>query len=63
MDLGNGRWLIWLCGAAAIALGLTLAPDPAGLVLWSRRVIPALNLIFALLIPGIWLAGRARKKL
>jgi hypothetical protein len=63
LDLSNGRWLIWLCGAAAIGLGLLLGPDPASLQLWSRAVIPILNLSGALLIPAIWLVGKAQKKL
>lgn len=63
LALQNGRWLIWLCGGAAIGLGLLLAPDPASLRLWSRGVVPGLNLSFALLLPGIWLLGKARKKL
>lgn len=64
LSLENGRWLIWLCGAIAVGLGLLLAPDPASLLFWSRRLIPILSLAVALvLIPGIFLVGKARKKL
>ncbi len=62
-DLSNGRWLIWLAGAAAIALGLLIAPVPEAMLLWSRRVIPAGSLLVALLlIPGILLAARRPRK-
>jgi hypothetical protein len=61
--LRDGRWLVWLCGGAAIVLGLLLAPDPPALQRWSRGVIPILNLSGALLIPGVLLAGAKRKKL
>lgn len=61
--LRDGRWLVWLCGGAAIVLGLLLAPDPPALQRWSRGVIPILNLSGALLIPGVLLAGGKRKKL
>ena len=62
-SLQNGRWLIWLCGASAIALGLTLVPDPAALLLWSRRVIPAGSLLVSLvLLPGLLALCRRRQK-
>lgn len=63
LALSNGRWLIWLCGAIAIGLGLLLGPDPASLQLWSRAIIPLLNLFAAALIPAVWFVGRAQKKL
>ena len=63
-SLRNGRLLIWLCGAAAIGLGLLLGRDPAALLLWSRRRIPLLNLAASLLlVPLIFFLGRMRKKL
>ena len=57
LDFANGRWLIWLGGLAAIGLGLVLAPEPASLLFWSRRLIPALSLAAALLIPGLLFLG------
>ena len=63
LELSGGRWLIGLCGAIVIGLGLLLGPDPASLQLWSRAIIPLLNLFAAALIPAIWLIGRLQKKL
>ena len=62
-SLARGRWLIWLGGAGSTALGLFLARDPASLLLWSRKLIPALSLSGALLLPGLCALGIARKKL
>ena len=64
LSMSRGRWLLWLCAAAAIALSLLLWPDGKRLALWSERVIPLCNLCVAfLLIPMIYIVGRARKKL
>ena len=63
LSMAQGRWLIWLGGTGATALGLFLARDPAGLLLWSRGLIPALSLSGALLLPGLCTLGIARKKL
>ena len=63
-DLGEGRWLGWLCGAAATALGLVLAPGEEALQLWSARVLPLSTLtVCFLLVPGILAVGKIRKKL
>ena len=59
LDPGDGRWLIWLCGAAAAALGLLPGLDPAALLFWSRTLIPCLQMAAAfLLIPCLLLAGK-----
>ncbi len=64
LDLGKGRGLIWLCGGIAIGLGLLLGRDPVRLLLWSRTIIPWLNLAASfLLIPGLFLLGKRKKKL
>jgi len=64
LSIGNGRWLIWLCSLAVILLGLVIAPDTASLDLWSKKIIPYSNLIFAfLVIPTIYIYGRLAKKL
>ena len=61
---GNGRWIIWLSGGAAIGLGFLIAPDPAALTFWSRTLIPLGSMILSLLlIPGILLAAGRQKKL
>ena len=62
-SLSNGRFLIWLGGFAAIGLGLVLAPEPASLLFWSRRLIPGLSLSAALLIPGLLFLGLKHKRL
>ena len=62
-DLHGGRLLIWLC--VILAAGLALLPnlDPASLLFWSRTGVPLLQLTVSfLLIPGIALACRRRKK-
>lgn len=63
-DLRGGRWVIALCGLTMIALGLLLAPDAAGLQLWSERLIPLCNLSVAfVLLPAIYLVGRQKKRI
>ena len=62
-DLGEGRLLIWLAGGAVIALSLVLAPDAQSLERWSRALIPALNLLFSLvLLPAVYIAAKLRAK-
>lgn len=62
LDPGRGRWLIWLCAGAAIAVGLLIAPTPDSLHLWSDRIVPLVNLGYAFLfLPLIYLTGKLRK--
>lgn len=62
LSFRHGRWLIWLCAVVAMVLGLVLAPDTASMELWSRHVIPYINLGFAFLVmPGIYLAVLIKK--
>ena len=62
-DLTQGRLLIWAAGAAVIALSLLLAPDAQSLERWSRGVIPALNLLYCLvLLPTIYIIAKLRMK-
>lgn len=62
LSLGDGRWLIWLCGAAMTALGMLLAPDAARLQFWSRTLLPRLNALVSFgLIPLILLIGKLRR--
>lgn len=61
--LSGGRWLLWLCGAAMIALALLLWPGKDGYHLWSETVIPLCNLSVAfLLLPGLCLLARQKEK-
>lgn len=63
-DMKNGRWVIPVCTAVSIACGLFIAPDPISLAFWSERLIPLINLAVALLlIPFIYIVGKARKKI
>ena len=62
-DLRGGRWLIQVCALMAIGLGLALAPDQHSLETWSRRIIPACNLLVAFgLLPIIYIVGSIKKK-
>ena len=61
--LSRGRWIIWLCGALAIALGLLLAPTDNALALWSERIIPTGQYIAAGLLLIIYMAGNVKKGL
>ena len=63
-DLGAGRWLIWLCGIAAIFFGCFIAREPEKLEFWSRQLIPGVNLVVGLLVlPGIYIIGRLGKRI
>jgi len=60
----GGRAAGVLCGLGVIVCGCLLAPDAQSLSLLSERLIPALNMSFAfLLLPGLYLSGRLRKRL
>ena len=59
LDMGEGRFLIWAFGAAAIVLSLFLAPEPETLERWSTLYIPAANLCFVFVfLPLIYIVGR-----
>jgi len=62
-DFTGGRWLIWVCGAAATLGGMLLAPDPAALERWSTVYVPALNFAFVFgLLPAVYFVGRGKAK-
>lgn len=64
LDLSSGRFIIWLCGISATALGLFIAREPESLEFWSRQLIPGINLSVALiLLPVIYIIGRLRKRI
>lgn len=64
LDLSSGRFLIWLCGLAAVLIGCFVAREPESLEFWSRQLIPGINLSVALiLLPVIYIIGRVRKKI
>lgn len=63
-DMSGGRYLIWLCGAAAVLCSLLIAPDAASLALWSDRVIPIINMSLAFLVlPAVFIVGKVKKRL
>ena len=64
LELKNGRVLIWLCAAAALAGGLLLAPNSFDLEFYSLYLIPALTLGLTIGgIPIIFVIGKLRKTL
>ncbi len=63
-SMARGRWLIPLCALAAVLSALWMAPDQKTFLFLSTRLIPALNLGFALLaLPGIYLIGKRKRRL
>ncbi|MGI5977731.1 MAG: GerAB/ArcD/ProY family transporter [Candidatus Limivicinus sp.] len=63
-DMSCGRWFIPLCGFIAILGGLFLAPRPQLFRLWSKRLIPSVNLITAfLLLPAVYAFGRKKGRI
>ncbi len=63
-DFHNGRWIIPICGFAALLIGIFIAPEPASLDMWSEKIIPYLNLAFAfVVIPLIYIVGKIKKHL
>lgn len=63
-DVSRGRWLIWLCATAAVICAVFLGQTSRSLQFWSERLIPLINLSFALLVlPFVFAAGKAKKRL
>lgn len=64
LSLSGGRWLIPLCAAAAIAVGLRVGTDIVSMDALSGRIIPGIDLAVILLVmPLVFLIGRIRRKL
>jgi len=64
MDLREGRWLVWLCAAAATVCACFIAPTTAALTELSLRVIPILHAVMGLgVFFAVFLIGLLRKKL
>ena len=64
LDMSRRRWVIPLCGMAAIIAGILIGPEPVSLLFWSETLIPLINLIVAFaLIPFIYIVGKIRKAL
>lgn len=63
-DFSHGRWVIWLCGTGAVLVGCLFAREPESLELWSRQIIPGVNLLVALLLlPAVYIIGRVLKRI
>ena len=61
---GAGRWLSIGVGALALPLACLLAPEAAAFARLSLRWVPAANAaVCLLLIPGVFLLGKLRKRL
>ena len=61
---GAGRWLSIGVGALALPLACLLAPEAAAFARLSLRWVPAANAaVCLLLIPGVFLIGKLRKRL
>ena len=62
--LRDGRWLIPLCALAALLAALLAAPDQKSFLFLSNRLVPALNLGYALLVlPTVFLIGKRKRRL
>lgn len=62
--LERGRWLIFPCALAALLAALWMAPEQKSFLFLSNRLIPALNLAYALLLlPAVYVVGRQKKRL
>lgn len=63
LSLKKGRWIIWLCAAALLALALLIAPDAKTLAMLSHRLVPTVNNAFTFgLLPLIIVIGLIRRK-
>lgn len=63
-DMSRGRWLIWPTVLTAIALSLLIGRDALSLELWSLKLIPLINLLYAFIfIPSIYIIGKVKKTL
>lgn len=64
MDMRSGRWVIWLCAAAAVVTALEIPSDPLSLDTWSKMIVPCANLAVAFIVlPLIFIIGKIRKTL
>lgn len=63
LSVENGRWLLWLGGAAAIAAGLLMVPNGDVLTLWSERIVPIGQTAAAVLILLLYMVGTVKKRL
>ena len=63
-DLRRGRWILFLCALAMLGSALLIGRDAQEMAFWSSRLMPVLNLGYALLfLPGVYITGRLKKTL
>ena len=63
-DVSGGRFLIWLCGTAGIICSIFIGSDSTAMSRWSDRIIPLVNMSFALVVlPIIFAVGKIKKRL
>ncbi len=63
-DVSGGRYLIWLCGTAGIICAVFIGPESAAMSRWSERIIPLINMIYALIfLPLVFAVGKIKKRL
>lgn len=63
-SLAQGRWLLLPCALAALLSALWMAPEQASFLFLSNRLIPALNLGYALLVlPTVYAVGKRKGSL
>lgn len=64
LDQSQGRWIVWPCALAVILISLLLGQSALGMERWSSRIIPLMNLGYALLfLPAVYIIGRIKKTL
>ena len=60
-DMGEGRYMIWLCFAAVLTTAVLIAPDSVSMNLWSQRIIPIINLCYAFVVlPLVYIIGKKK---
>lgn len=64
LDISGGRWAVLPCGAAATVCAMLIAQTPTALELWSKTIIPIINLCYAFIfLPVTYIVGKLRRKL
>ena len=62
LDFSGGRYMIWLCAAAALLCAIFIAPDAISMDFWSQELIPGINLCFAFVfLPLVYAAAKIKK--
>lgn len=63
-DMRRGRFIIPLCAAVACGVGIAIAPTALSLEQFSSKIVPGINILLVfVLLPLIFIIGKARKRL